>query len=145
MLKKIAEYSFRSSSIKHLIIPEGVTHIGIYAFSTCVEIETVKLPSTLKYIGAYAFNAIGGRWSDCTYPTIVIPTGVEYIGENNFSSPCTLIFEATTPAAEIVGNFDYAVGQYFAKIYVPDDSVEAYKTAFKRDDIFAVSTLNQED
>lgn len=45
----------RSSSIKKLVVEEGVTSIGDYAFYGCENLTEVTLPDGLKTIGARAF------------------------------------------------------------------------------------------
>ena len=45
--------------VKDLVIPEGVTSIGAFAF-TRTEITSVTIPTTLKSMGKYAFNGNTG-------------------------------------------------------------------------------------
>ncbi len=56
----IAAEAFKNvSSIQNIIIPEGITSIGKYAFAYCAHLETVKFPSTLKTIDEGAFYQSG--------------------------------------------------------------------------------------
>lgn len=57
--------------------PEGITEIKSYAFYNCKELTYVTLPSTLKSIGASAFEG-------CRLSTISIPTNVTAIGDCAF-------------------------------------------------------------
>ena len=73
--------------ITKVVIEEGVTSIGNYAFSLSEMLSSIEMPSTLKRIGDYAF------WSGfaVTYGygepfSLVIPEGVESIGECAFES-----------------------------------------------------------
>ena len=50
-----APWSFWDAFITHLVIEEGVTGIGDYAFAGCSVIESASIPSTLVRIGEYAF------------------------------------------------------------------------------------------
>lgn len=51
------EYSVPwSGRINNVIIREGVTTIGDYAFSGCSQLSTITIPDTLRSIGYYAFN-----------------------------------------------------------------------------------------
>ncbi len=43
------------TEIKELVIPEGVTNIGTYAFYGCSGLKNVTIPSTMKSIGSKAF------------------------------------------------------------------------------------------
>jgi len=53
---EIAEGAFGTlNRLRTLEIPEGYTVIGPYAFSNCEDLSSVKLPSTIRKIGANAF------------------------------------------------------------------------------------------
>ena len=65
------------SNIKSIIIPEGVTEIGSYAFSQN-QLTDIVLPSTLQKIGENAFY-------DNYINEIIIPDNVELIGEYAFA------------------------------------------------------------
>lgn len=63
--------------IKHLIVEEGCSRIGDYAF-TCSSIRQIDFPrSSLKSIGEYAF-----LWNDFT--ELEIPDSVVYVGKGAF-------------------------------------------------------------
>ena len=69
-------------SIKNVVIEEGVTSVGQYAFYGYQAITSVTLPSTLTIIKKYAF-------SNCSkLPTVHFPEGLETIGEKAFEE-CT--------------------------------------------------------
>lgn len=81
-LKTIGDYAFYNCSLQNVVIPEGVTEIGYYAFSSnsgydyiydengyhmydengnylikyYCKLNSVSLPSTLRSIGTYAFS-----------------------------------------------------------------------------------------
>ena len=65
------------SSITEVIIPEGIETIGDYAFKGCWQLNTVKLPYSLKKIGFGAF--VGTHLKE-----MAIPEGVEEIEEAAF-------------------------------------------------------------
>ena len=56
-IKTIGELAFSESSLRSIIIPEGVAFIGSHAFWSCTELVEIFLPSTLERIknGAFAF------------------------------------------------------------------------------------------
>ncbi|MGN1081450.1 MAG: leucine-rich repeat domain-containing protein, partial [Acutalibacteraceae bacterium] len=60
------------------VIPEGVIAILPNCFYEKYGLYSVSLPSTLKYIGAGAFD-------DCSLTEAVIPEGVTYIGTGAFN------------------------------------------------------------
>lgn len=49
--------AFAGSSIRRIVIPEGVESIGDYAFYACSALEEISLPKSLKRIGKGAFAA----------------------------------------------------------------------------------------
>ena len=128
-------------------IPSGVTSIGISAFSRCtnLEITDLSLP-TLASLGDSAFSGtkvqtisnLGSVTSipeycfkNCSQLTsIAIPSSVTSIGADAFRDSTSLIsvtILATTPPTLGSGVFkDNATGR---KIYVPSESVNAYKAA----------------
>lgn len=62
-VKTIGNGAFQNTSVSSLVIPEGVTSIGDYAFAGCTSLTEITLPSTLRNIGANAFDG-------CTQLTI---------------------------------------------------------------------------
>ena len=63
-----------------LIIQEGVTSIGNYAFWSCTGLTSVTIPNSVTSIGSYAFYGCTGLSS------VTIGSGVTSIGESAFSS-----------------------------------------------------------
>ena len=41
--------------IKRIIIPDGVTRIGDYAFYCCTGLSNIDIPNGVTYIGEFAF------------------------------------------------------------------------------------------
>ncbi|MBE6562793.1 MAG: leucine-rich repeat domain-containing protein [Ruminococcaceae bacterium] len=76
-----APYSVYRAKIKSVVIEEGCTKIGTYAFSGLTALTLVKFPeNSLKEIGAYAFNY-------CTELTrMIIPDSVTLLGESAFTT-----------------------------------------------------------
>ncbi len=66
------------TSIKKVVIAEGITSIGDYNFFCCSELKEIIIPSTVKKIGNYAFK-------DCTkLDRITLSYSIEDIGEGAF-------------------------------------------------------------
>ena len=74
-------------------IPEGVECIEESAFYDCLY-ESLSLPHTLRIIGDYAFS----HWGDLGLSTIVIPEGVETIGEYAFSGQNEMLKRVELPS-----------------------------------------------
>ena len=70
-------YDYRSS-IKSVVIEEGITSIGNYAFNACSGLASVTIPNSVTSIGNYAFNDCSGLTS------VTIPNTVTSIGRSAF-------------------------------------------------------------
>lgn len=64
-------------SITSVVIPEGVTKIGSYAFAECFSLESVVIPEGVTTIGNNAFMTTDPQ-------SIVIPRSVTRIGSTSF-------------------------------------------------------------
>ena len=82
-------YSDKDTEITDLVIPEGVTRIGPYAFLNCEAIKSVTFPSTLTSIGSNAFYQSG-------LENVVIPDGFTEIEESSFNG-CSKLKSVTIP------------------------------------------------
>lgn len=94
-------------SLPDINIPESVTSIGAYVFAGCSALKYIRLPSGLTNLGLYSFQ-------DCV--------GLEYAVFNSYTPP----EGASWHYGNLYGN-DRFEGTT-CPIYVPDDSVELYKT-----------------
>lgn len=69
-----------------VVIPEGTTRIGNYAFYDCVNIEEVIIPSSVVSIGTYAF-------SGCTDLFCVkVPESVTSVGNEAFQNVSLVLY-----------------------------------------------------
>ena len=68
---------FASSDFTVIILPEGLTKIGNYAFSSAFSLTSLVLPSTVQTIGDYAFQMLS--------IAVEIPYGVTTIGAYAFT------------------------------------------------------------
>jgi len=109
--KKIGRFSFARSSVKTIVIPEGVETISYGAFYHCDNLESVSIPSTVKTIEAYAFEntPFKAKYSSdtssdkfyivgdgillgysATEKNVVIPEGVKTISAGCFEDNSTI-------------------------------------------------------
>ena len=58
-LQKIEDEAFCYSSLEKVLIPEGVTELGLVAFGLCPNLREIELPSTLTEMKDYAFEKSG--------------------------------------------------------------------------------------
>lgn len=107
-------------NLTSIAIPKSVTTIGEFAFDSCSSLTSITIPDGVTTIGKYAF------YSCSSLTSITIPDRVTTIGEEAFKicSNLTKIYcKATTPPTLGSNAFDCTI------IYVPQASVEAYKSA----------------
>lgn len=71
---------YHNTSLKHVVLPEGLQNIGDGMFNQCTSLESIRLPNSLQHIGASAFELC----SSLTYLTI--PAGVQTIGSKAFDN-----------------------------------------------------------
>ena len=124
--------------IKNIILPEGITSIGEYAFYQCsFAHDRMVLPQSLKKIGAYGLSFTTktgsyGRYYDKT-TEFAIGKNVTAIGSNAFSEVVTTITCETTTPPVLSGvpaeNLEY--------VFVPKGTTAAYRAAWGDKYIYA--------
>jgi hypothetical protein len=111
-------------SLTSITIPDGVTSIGVAAFCGCFSLTSITIPDGVTSIGEQAFL----RCESLT--SITIPDSVTEIGEHAFAG-CESLKEVyckpTTPPSG--DKYMFYLNASGRKIYVPTESVEAYKAA----------------
>ena len=145
---KIGSYAFYGYDLlTSVTIPYSVTSIGSYAFRNCTSLTSVTIPDSVKSIGSEAFryctsltsitipDSVTSIGDDAFYncnslTSVTIGNSVTKIGEEAFSG-CNSLKEVyckpTTPPRGGSWMFDdNASGR---TIYVPSNSVSAYKSA----------------
>ena len=121
---------FNCASLTSVTIGNSVTSIGLQTFSDCTSLTSVTIGNSVTSIGALAFF-------NCTsLKSITIPDSVTSIGEEAFyecTSLKTVYCKPITPPTAVADVFDFwlAFGSNASgrKIYVPRNSVSAYKSA----------------
>ena len=112
------------SSLVSITIFNGVKLIGRSAFERCSSLTSITIPDSVTSIGRDAFCGCSCLTS------ITIPDSVTSIGENAFydcRSLTSVYCKPTTPP--IGGDAMFNNNAAGRKIYVPTESVDAYKTA----------------
>lgn len=111
-------------SLTSITIPNSVTTIGQSTFSNCSKLVSVTIPESLTTIAHHAFYGCANMTS------VTIPDSVTSIRDYAFRycySLTSVYCKVTTPPSLGESVFDdNGVGR---KIYVPVESVEAYKSA----------------
>ena len=133
--------------VTELIIPDGVTSIGDYAFYDCSLLTSITIPYGVTSIGDYAFYGCslltsitipygvtsigGGAFNSCTSITsIVIPDGVTSIGKYTFYN-CTSLTNITIPdSVTSIGESAFNGCSSLTSITIPDSVTSIGVSAF---------------
>ncbi len=75
---------------RKVILSEGITSIGEYAFTYCQNLKELVLPASLQTIGAYAFNRCQGL------EQLALPEGLQTIDAHAFEE-CRNLVDVTIP------------------------------------------------
>ena len=99
-----------------VIVPDGVTSIGEYAFSRCSKLTSITIPNSVTSIGEWAFSGCSGLTS------ITIPNSVTSIGDFAFSG-CNGLTSITIPnSVTSIGNGAFGYCFKLAKAIVPKET-----------------------
>ena len=114
-----------SVPIKKVIIEEGITHIGNYAFSSCHDIQSIELPESLTGIGEYVFE-------NCTSLTsIIIPDSVTSIGQYAFSGTAVKSVVIPESVVTLDTNSLFMGCKELESVILPQSVTAIYSNAFK--------------
>lgn len=95
------------NNINYIIIPEGVTSIGEYAFEG-INTDKIVLPKSLKSIGRYNFNSssdyIFYNGTEEEYQTIAIKDGNQCLKSENY----TKYYNSNVTSIDIISNDKYS-------------------------------------
>ena len=139
--------NYYSSSIKSVIIKNGVTSIGNGAFYDCTSLISITIPDSVTSIGEYAFcnctsltsitipNSVTSicysAFYGCTSLTsITIPDSVTSIGGSAFSG-CTSLTNITIPnSVTSIGNNAFRGCTSLTNVTIPDSVTSIGEYAF---------------
>lgn len=136
----IGRYAFcECSNLASVVIPNSVAGIGDAAFARCTRLASIVIPNSITSIEAYTFQTCTGLVS------VDIPYSVTSIGKSAFcfcNSLKKLVCHATTPPVfddEFWGAF-VGVDKNECTLYVPQESLDAYKSAAQWKEFFFLET-----
>lgn len=125
----LSEQFAEQEDLRSIRLPYSVTSIGEDAFDECYNLRSVSIPNSVKIIGDEAFNR-------CDLQSVTIPESVREIGEEAFchnSNLRSVYCKSKTPPVLYSDLYYDSACFYDAHeslvIYVPTESVQAYKNA----------------
>ena len=122
----VGDYAFRScNNLTSITIPDSVTSIGNSAFERCIGLSSVTIPDSVTSIGNNAFYACS------TLTSITIPDGVTSIGYSTFSY-CSSLTSITIPdSVTSIGSYAFKNCSSLTSITIPDSVTSIKNDAFK--------------
>jgi hypothetical protein len=129
------------TGLTEVTIPNSVTKIGSYAFSDCDGLNEVTIGNAVTSIGSYAFSGCDDLKG------VTIGNSVSSIGSyafNGCTALSTVVSRSTTPPT--ISNADetfYKDTYLNGVLYVPESSIEAYKSAYGWKNFWEINPLSE--
>ncbi len=128
-------YSFYITSIKTVIIEDGVKSIGNYAFYKCTNLTSITIPNSVTSIGEWAFNG-------CSMTSITIPNSVTSIGDYAFLS-CSALTSVTIPnSVTSIGDNAFRACSSLTSITIPNSVTSIGYQAFRGSGLTSITIPN---
>ena len=148
-VKGVYSRCFENTAVESVIIPEGYTTIGAFAFNGCQSLSEVSLPSSLTSIGIMAFydcsslegidfsalenlSAISfAAFQNCgALESAVLPDSLTSLGENAFCD-CASLGELYIPKnLNTIPEYAFYGCTALQSVFVPDTVTEIGENAF---------------
>lgn len=113
-----------STSLAYINLPNGITSLGDASFFNCLNFRYINIPNSLTTIPNYCFYNCDGMTD------IELHSGITSIGDYAFYN-CSGIYSMTlhSTVPPTIGADTLTNTSSNLKIYVPSESLNAYKTA----------------
>ena len=117
-------FHFGGTGVKSVVIQNGVTSIGDYAFSDCYSLTKITIPDSVTSIGDYAF-------CDCwNLSEIVIPNSVTNIGRCTFEDCGSLTSVTIGDSVTSIGSCAFIYCHSLTSITIPNSVTSIESGAF---------------
>lgn len=137
-LKAIGQYAFGNSSLKQIVIPDGVTSLGSSVFKDCTKLTTANIPAGITSIPEFCFQYCSSLIS-VTIPESItsigkkafygvnmwkleLPSSISSFGNDCFGSIICIILPSTSPVSIQSDTFNNVSG-----IFVPSTLIDIYR------------------
>lgn len=124
-VSRIGVNAFKSyKELESITIPNTVTSIGNRAFSNCTNLSSVNIPNTVTSIGICAFE-------DCEkLANVAIPNSVTSIGNSAFSDCYSLTSVSIPNSITSISNNLFAYCSRLSSVTIPDSVTSIGNSAF---------------
>ena len=103
------------SKLREINFPDGITEIGASVFYGCEALCDIKLPKNLKKIYNDAF-------ADCGIKELILPEGLEYIGDRAFSMCDSLQTVFIPSSVNEMGDFPFLLCRGLSSVEVDESN-----------------------
>ena len=117
-------YSYRND-IKAVVIDNGVTSIGHYAFQSCTNMTSVSIPNSVTSIGFYAFVSCSSLMS------VSIPNSVTSINHNAFSYCSSLTSVSIPSSVTSINSCLFRQCSSLTSVFIPNSVTRIEERAFE--------------
>ena len=115
-----------TNAIEKVIIIEGITNIGEYAFEECSSLESITIPEGVTSIGSNVFDGCS------SLTNIIIPEGVTNIEMNAFKECSSLESIEIPTSITSIGNYAFYGCSSLTNIAIPEEVRSIGEDAFER-------------
>lgn len=113
-----------NEAIKQIVIEEGVTTVGAWAFYGCTELESVSVAGTVVSIGSHAFAGSG-------ITELSLPESVQSIGEYAFYDCGSLVSASLPERMTIIDKGAFQNCRMLEIIHLPEGITEISPSCFR--------------
>ena len=111
-------------SVTRIVVGDGITTIGAYAFYNMMWCENARLPDSVEYIGDYAFM------NDSSLEEMPFPKGLREIGDYAFGEVKLHKALVIPEGIEIIGKHAFNSNDFYDNISIPASAYYIAETAF---------------
>ncbi len=121
---KIGNYAFHEARATNVTIPASVTAIGEHAFDYCDKLESITIPDSVETIGSYAFKKC------IALKSIAIPNSVTTIGEGAFNNCSALESVTLSNSITSINQRTFSYCEALTDITIPESVESIGSSAF---------------
>lgn len=118
----IDSYAFSDTSLETAHLPKNLLSIGTSSFSYNSKLVSITIPDSVESVGDFLFTACDN------FTSVVFGSGIKSMGQNLFfQTPINSVTVKSITPPSINNSFNLTPSTM--TIYVPSESLNAYKTA----------------